>query len=255
MLTRVAPIGASQTVYRRKKQTSAAANKDTKRHSSRGGKRSRCIPLPVLTPWNWQPLCLRRLTLIIICVRPVIPALVKLWRLLVPRAGSMIPAQHGGGKCLRQIDSERETSYVKRETFKRRNWCLEFITKHSFLPPSLPPPSYLALLQLVAPQVTSELVCAFRIDLFVRALKKLGDAGGLLISWERSCNSKLSVVPRSNVQHLTSERKRLLTEMCFCTHFGPVDQGGEHQAAEWRYENTFIFCLSFFFPFLEKILF
>lgn len=112
------------------------------------------------------------------------------------------------------------------------------------------PPSYLAFLQLVAPQVTSALVCAFRIDLFVRALKKLRDAVGLLISQERCCNSKLSVLPRSNVQHLTSKRKWLLTEMCFCTRFGPVDQRVEHQTAEWKYEN--ILHSVFFFPLLRK---
>lgn len=142
----------------------------------------------------------------------------------------------------------RLTANARRSTSSERLFKEETGVWNSLqsIPPSLPP-SYLALLQLVAPQVTSELVCAFRIDLFVRALKKLGDAGGLLISWERSCNSKLSVLPRSNVQHLTSEHKRLLTEMCFCTRFGPVDQGGEHQAAEWRYENTFIFCPFFSF--------
>lgn len=94
----------------------------------------RCIPFPVLTPGNWQLLCLRRLTFIIICVRSVIPAPVILWCLLVTRAGCTVPAQQGGVKCLWQTDSERKTSHVKPETFFK-----EVITKHSFLPRSLPP--------------------------------------------------------------------------------------------------------------------
>lgn len=90
--------------------------------------------LPVLTPCNWQLLCLRRLMFIIIHVRSVILALQIAWCELAPCARCVIPTQHGGCKCLLEIDGKRKTPYVKRETFKERNWCLEFITKHSFLP-------------------------------------------------------------------------------------------------------------------------
>lgn len=109
-----------------KKQWSYAWNKDAKYHSNQ--RKNNPVKFCFLT-WHLWSNSYSVLMFIIIHVSSVI---LTMWACSLRR---LILTQHWGGKCSLEIVSKCKTPNVNWVSFKGRNWCLEFIKKHSFLPP------------------------------------------------------------------------------------------------------------------------